>query len=118
MFSFLIIEIAVTLASLKEELENRQLYHASESSLGRLLKDIGFTYKKDDPRRSLMEKPHVCHLRYSFLKSYMVNEEMKEQKKPYVFLDETWIFTNGSMRKSWQNHDLRSVKHDGGDGAR
>lgn len=110
--------MALTLASLKEELQNREVYRASRSSLYRLIKEIGFSYKRDDPRRSLMEKPHIRHFRFNFLKLYMANEELKEQKKPYVFLDETWVYANGSVRKSWQDHDVRSVKHDKGDGAR
>lgn len=108
----------VSLSSLKIELENRMIYAGSVSSLFRTLKKIGFSYKKDDPRRGLMEKLNIVHLRCRFLKSYMENEKLGVSKKPYVFLDETWIFANGTARKSWQDHNVKSVKKVTGDGSR
>jgi hypothetical protein len=27
-----------------------------------------------------------------------------------VYLDETWVFQNGTVRRSWQDEDVRSVR--------
>jgi hypothetical protein len=91
------------------------MYQHSRTSLAKLLKNIGFTYKKDDNRRALMEKPYVVTQRRKFLKKYMDNFASTNPKK-VVVLDETWVYANGSVRKSWQDQDIRSVKRCSGDG--
>ncbi|KAH0815548.1 hypothetical protein GEV33_007243 [Tenebrio molitor] len=48
----------VNLNTLGAELASKYIYEYGRSSLAGLLKNIGFSYKKDDNRRALMEKPH------------------------------------------------------------
>lgn len=108
----------VTLKSVSEKLKAKEIYHGAESTLTIVLRQLGFTYRKDDPRRALMERPNVSQMRRKFLKRYMENEALGSAKLPYIFLDETWIFSNGSVRKSWQDDDIRSVKKSSGDGNR
>lgn len=112
------VEAPVTLDCLHSRLSEKEIYKGSTGSLYSVLKKAGFSYKKDDPRRGLMEKPDVAAKRRRFLESYVANENHGQAKKPYVFLDETWIFSNGSHRKSWQDDDIRSVKRTTGDGHR
>lgn len=81
-----------------------------------LLKDIGFKWKKDDPRRGLMELPSVALKRVDFLRSYI--QEKEEALYKFVFLDETWIFQNGTIGHSWQDNNKRSVKSTKVDGKR
>jgi hypothetical protein len=52
--------------------------------------------------------------RRKFKKKYMDNFASTNPKK--VVLDETWVYANGSVRKSWQDQDIRSVKRCSGDG--
>jgi hypothetical protein len=106
--SFSVVEKPVTLNSLGAELATKYIYEHKRSSLALLLKNLGFSYKKDDNRRALMEKPHVVALRKFFLSKFMKNAESSE-RKPCVFLDETWVFANGTVRRSWQDEDVRSV---------
>jgi hypothetical protein len=115
--SFSVVEKPVTLNSLGAELANKYIYEHKRSSLALLLKNLGFSYKKDDNRRALMEKPHVVALRKNFLSKFMKNAESSE-RKPCVFLDETWVFANGTVRRSWQDEDVRSVKKISGEGER
>lgn len=65
-----------------------------------------------------MEKPDIAEKRRRFLSLYMENEQLGLEKKPYVFMDETWIFSNGSIRKSWQDDSIKSVKKETGEGYR
>jgi transposase len=85
-------------------------------SLSRLLKDIGFKWKTDDPRRGLMELSHIAVKRVEFLRKYI--EEKDTALYKFVFIDETWIFQNGTVGRSWQNSDKRSVKTTKVDGKR
>lgn len=54
-----------------------------------------------------MELPHVAFKRLVFLKEYM--KEKEESLYQFVFLDETWIFQNGTIGRSWQDGNKRSV---------
>jgi hypothetical protein len=47
----------------------------------------------------------------------MENAESSESK-PCIFLDETWAFANGRVRRSWQDEDVRSVKKISGEGGK
>lgn len=108
----------VTIKSLQDQLRGKEKYRGSVSSLLRLVKSLGFSYKKEDNRRALMEKPYVADKRRRFLASYMENAELGPEKKPCIFLDETWIFSNGSFRKSWQDDNIKSVRKETGEGYR
>lgn len=104
------------MTSLWQKLKEKQLFNGCPMSLGSLLKGIGFKWKKDDPRRGLMELPHVALKRVEFLRSYM--KEKQEALYQFVFIDETWIFQNGTIGRSWQDDNKRSVKTTKVDGKR
>lgn len=106
----------ITLKTLRERLTDFNIYTGSQTSLATILKSIGFKWKKDDPRRGLMELPHVVLQRMTFLKLYHQYKEADLHN--FVFLDETWIFQNGTIARSWQDADLRSVKSTKVDGKR
>lgn len=99
----------VTRQSLLTLLRDRDLFKGSISSLGKILKDIGFCWKKDNPRRGLMELHHVALARIDFLQAY-VNNMRSNHYQQCVYLDETWIFENGSGNYSWQDSSLQTVK--------
>jgi hypothetical protein len=100
----------VTLDTLGQELTSKCIYHYKRSSLAILI-----TYRKDDNRRALMEKPHVTLLRKKFLKDYMDNLNSSDPR-PCIYLDETWVFANDTVRRSWQDEDVRSIKKITGEG--
>lgn len=104
------------MSSLLTKLKEKELFNGCRQSLSTLLKEIGFKWKKDDPRRGLMEVPNVAFKRVQFLRSY--REERAEGLYQFVFTDETWIFQNGTIGRSWQNSNVKSVKTIKGDGKR
>lgn len=55
-----------------------------------------------------MELPHVVLARFSFLDEYIRNKTTKQRQ--FVFLDETWIYQNGSAGRSWQDGTTQSVR--------
>lgn len=75
----------------------------------KILRNIGFRFKKDDPRRGLMELPNIVFARVRFLQEYVRNLK-SESGLNCVFLDETWVFENGTVCSSWQDSDVRTVR--------
>lgn len=98
-------------------LKERDIYNGGISTLGKILKDIGFRWKNDDPRRGLMELQSVALRRVEFLQKYMKNVHSINPSQ-FVYLDETWIFENGSVGRSWQDSSVKSVKRIKSDGKR
>lgn len=96
------------MSSLLCHLREKELFNGSRSSLYRYLLDIGFKWTKDNPRRGLMELPHIVNKRIDFLQSYK-KVKMLNLYTP-VFVDETWIFQNGTVSRSWQDNNIKSVK--------
>ncbi|KAF2892302.1 hypothetical protein ILUMI_13870 [Ignelater luminosus] len=105
----------VTLSTLLMELKAREVIDISCSSLRQLLFNIGFKYLKDNNRRALCEKPAVVQQRQVFLRKI---RKLEAKDYNFVYLDETWIFSRGGCKRSWQNNDVRSVKNVGGEGKR
>lgn len=77
----------VTRSSLLQILKERDLFQGSSTSLGIILKEIGFHWKKDNPRRGLMELPHIANPRVTFLQSYVNN--LCNNYWQFVYLDKT-----------------------------
>lgn len=112
------LEKHITIHSLQSELRTRYILDCSYGTLRTLLLHLGFKFKMDDNRRSLMEKPEIAALRAEFLRKYVKNAN-SEYSRQCVFLDETWIFSKGSKQRSWQDDSKKSVRKPGGyDGKR
>ncbi|KAH1019422.1 hypothetical protein HUJ04_009246 [Dendroctonus ponderosae] len=93
------------MTNLLTKLKEKELFNGCRQSLSTLLKEIGFKWKKDDPRRGLMEVHNVA---FKMVQSY--REERAEGLYQFAFTDETWIFQNGTIGRSWQNGNVKSVK--------
>lgn len=98
----------VTRQKIREELISRQIMTISTSSLGVILKNLGFKYKIDNGRRALMERPEIISKRVKFLRSYMQNLS-SDCPLDVVFLDETWVFQHGSDIRTWHDSNPKSV---------
>lgn len=104
----IIVEQHITLKSLSAVLRERDIFAGGQTSLWKILRNIGFHYKKDDPKRALMELPHIVLKRINFLSEYIRYKKSEIYK--FVFTDETWIFQDGTVARSWQDNDVRSVR--------
>jgi hypothetical protein len=72
---------------------------------------MGFRYKKNNNRKALCELSNVVSKRWHFLREYLKNQK-EEVSRQVVFLDETWIFANGTSSKStWQDDSKHSYSN-------
>lgn len=109
-------KIPFTLATLQKVLKEREIIQVCVQTLSKLLKSCGFKFKKECNRRYLCELAHIAHKRVVFLKNYVKNLELSERQ--LVFTDETWIFSKGQCRTSWQDDTPKSVRKPLGDGGK
>lgn len=82
----------------------------SEVSLRRVLKDMGFKWRKCcSKRKILVERPDIVNWRYKYLRQI---KQFRESGKKIFYLDETWVDSNITFQKCWQSPDIHGVLPD------
>ncbi|CAH1109771.1 unnamed protein product [Psylliodes chrysocephalus] len=105
----------VNFDTLLANLREIQIGEFGRTNLWKLLKEIGFRFKKEDNRKALCEKNIVVHKRIHFLREYT---RLKENGASFIYLDEIWIFSKGGTKRIWQDENIKSIKHTNGEGKR
>ena len=100
--------LPVTVKSLMYKFKEDNVFSFSATILKRLLHSISFDFKMDDPRRGLFEQDHIAASRATFLRKYFKNKQ--EATYDPVYLDETWIFSRGSPRKTWHDSNAKILR--------
>jgi hypothetical protein len=78
-------------------------YQGSSSSTLRILKRLGFRYKKtNDRRKFLMERSDIVAARLTFLRT-MHQIRVSGDKRPVFYSDETWVNQNHTLKHIWQD---------------
>ena len=67
------------------------LFGGKKTSLHRLLKEMGFSYKRVNNKRHYYEQPRIVEQRHYYLERMRRN---RSEKRPVVYLDETWCNTH------------------------
>ncbi len=78
---------------------------------------MGYRYKKQDSRKFLIEKPEIVLLRHQYLRKIKKVRENKQSSK-IIYLHETWINANHTVRKCWLDSNGRGFKTPLGKGQR
>ncbi|CAH2097945.1 unnamed protein product [Euphydryas editha] len=94
-----------TLRRLVISLRNSGLFRGQKSSLGNVLRQIGFYFKKSDKRKILLERHDIALARCDFLRKAKQIEDWSN----VVFTDETWLNANHSISKSWTDDTAAST---------
>ena len=85
------------------------------------MKEMGVSYRKIDDRRYYYEQPQIIEQRHKYLRRIMQN---RVDKKPVVFLDETWANAHDGKDMAWVEDDpvtggtLGGVRRPSGKGKR
>ncbi|XP_052682713.1 uncharacterized protein LOC128163207 [Crassostrea angulata] len=107
----------VSLRRLSDVLVERGV-RITKTPLGRLVKDLGFKfYKAGSNRRYIGERNDIVSMRHTYLRSI---RKFREEGRPIVYLDETWLNTNHVARGDWVDCPRTSTSafeaHRGGHG--
>lgn len=97
----------VTIAKLLAKVHDKQI-DIGKTSLHRIIKKLGFRFKRNNNRRFLCAQSHVVVQRVDFLRSYLKNLD-SESPLQFIYLDETWIFSKGSDKNTWQDNTIKTV---------
>lgn len=76
-------------------------------SLRRLLKSNGFYWRKcQNKRKVLLERPNILHWRYKYIRAI---RKYRQEGRNIVYLDETWVDNDMTLKKCWQNEEILGV---------
>lgn len=94
-----------TLGKLLAEIKKDIGYDGSREHLRKLLKTIGFQYKKcKTNRQALIEKPNIAYKREVYLEAIIANRNLPEElQKNIIYLDESYIHSSYKLKKCWQS---------------
>lgn len=85
-------------------------FQGSKETLRKIIIDMGYKYKKcESNRKVLMERQDIVAWRARYLRSQMHNDSRGDDKRPVVFLDESYVHKNYTVSKCWQSSDEKGV---------
>ncbi|XP_049868104.1 uncharacterized protein LOC126375422 [Pectinophora gossypiella] len=104
------------LASAKKDLN----FKGSKTTLRRILKNkLGYRFKKCRQNRSiLIEKDNIKAWRARYLRRIRENDALGPDKKPVIYMDETWIHAHYTVSKCWQSSRDKGVRKNDSPGQR
>jgi len=83
--------------SLKEKLD----FTGSEQSVRRILKDLGFSWKRaENNRRILIEKSEIRDKRITYLQAL---KKYRSEGRPIIYMDETYVCSDHISSKIWSD---------------
>lgn len=93
----------LTLKKLKIELRQNRDIDVSKTTLWKIVRGAGFTFRKNASGRNVLcERPHLVTLRSKYLRQI---REVRKQNYDVVYIDETWINAHHTCGKEWQTKD-------------
>lgn len=102
-----------TLGKLLVQLKTDINFPGGRTTLWKIIRQIGFRFKKcKSNRKLLMERHDIVAWRYRYLTTLRQN---RDEGRPVVFLDETYIHATYTVNKCWQMENEEGVfKKDSG----
>jgi hypothetical protein len=90
-------------SKLRKIMEEKTGFSGSQSSILRLLRKMGFRYRRCNvERKFLVERRDIVVTRMEFLRT-MHNIRSSGDTQPIFYLDETWVNQNHSLKYIWQD---------------
>ena len=97
-----------TVNNLLRKLQSDINFEGSATSLRRILKDIGFQWKKtDDNRKILIEHTNIQLKRIEFLEKIT---RYRSEGRPIIYTDESYVDSTHTSSKSWSDGTKEGLK--------
>ncbi|CAH2223212.1 jg2407 [Pararge aegeria aegeria] len=95
-------------------------YTGSETTLRKRIKsDLGYRFKRCYQKRlALIERPQIQAWRAKYLRRMKQNDSLDANKRPVIYLDETWIHAHYTVKKCWQTATDVGVRRNDSPGRR
>ena len=95
-----------TLDSILEAARGKGLFQGERVTLWRVLRKMGFKHKKVNDKSYIYEQPRIIVHRHEYLRRLRRN---RTERRPVIYLDETWVNARDSVEKMWVEDDPRAA---------
>lgn len=97
-----------TVKKLLVKLKSDINFQGSATSLRRIIKELGFRWKKTETNRKiLIEKTNIRLLRIQFL---LKIKQYRQENRPIIYTDETYVHATHTTAKSWTDGTKEGIK--------
>lgn len=97
-----------TVKKLREKLRRDINFTGSDRSLRRILKELGFRWKKaENNRKVLIEKSNIRFLRIEYLQKI---RKFRDEGRPIVYTDESYVDSSHSKNMAWSDGSTKGLK--------
>jgi len=83
--------------------------NVSEVTLQKILRRNGYVYQKVESVYHIMERNHIRQWRARFIQKLNQNASL-DVPKPVIYLDESWIDCNSTIKKGWAPKFKKSTR--------
>lgn len=92
-----------TVAKLLPVVKEKIYFPWGNSSLLKIIKEIGFKWKRFSNKRSLLiERPQIVTWRHRYLTQLQL---YRKENREIVFIDETWVDSNLTHQRGWRSDE-------------
>ena len=95
-----------TMDSLLSAVKEKGIFSGERTTLWRVIRKMGFKYKKVNDKRYIYEQPRIIVWRHEYLRRLRRN---RREGRPVIYLDETWANARDGIEKMWVEDDPRAV---------
>lgn len=97
-----------TLRRIHRKFAEENNYNGSRESIRKVMRKIGFRWiKTKSNRKLLMEKPDIQQKRLNYLRNL---KRYREENRPVVYMDETYIHSSHTHKKSWSDNTNEGLR--------
>ena len=94
-----------TMDSLLSAVKEKGIFSGERTTLWRVMRKMGFKYKKVNDKRYIYEQPRRIVWRHEYLRQLRRN---RREGRPVIYLDETWANARDGVEKMWVEDDPRT----------
>ena len=91
-----------TIAAVFEKAKEECGFPGGRFCLWRVLKEMGFTYKKRDNKKYIYEQTNILEQRHTYLQTI---RKLSQEHKNLVYTDETWVNAHHNNEYIWVDSD-------------
>ena len=91
-----------TLSKVLERVKEDCGFPGGRFCLWRILKEMGYSYKKKDDKQFLYEQRHILEQRHNYLQQII---KLRKDNANLIYLDETWVNAHHSNDYIWVDSD-------------
>ena len=95
-----------TMDSLLSAVKEKGIFSGERTTLWRVMRKMGFKYKKVNDKRYIYEQPSIIVWRHEYLRRLRRN---RREGRPVIYLDETLANARDGVEKMWVEDDPRAI---------